>query len=431
MSDHDEVNEDAGGAGGDVTAAPEALAVEAQEAADAAAVATAVSTKDDEDDEERAAVAYGWTYLAVLAVIFGVVALLAFSCDSDEVASTTPVATTTVDNAATATESGTAMPVALSFIVADGTVTLTGAVPDEGARRQLVEAAIARYGEGNVIDELEIDEETTLTGGSITTSGSAVDGDTNADDLQAELVSALGLTDGGVDVSFEAAPLVPVDAEAALSAGTVVLTGELPDQEAIDSVTAAAEAVWGAENVDGSGLSIGEVTWAEGQIRVTGSIDAGDTRGDDFAAALAAGVAGAAIETSGLAVDSGPEALARSEAQLEAALQADPILFALGSTEIDPASDEILTRAAAAINAAPGVAVEIVGHTDDQGGEAANETLSANRAEAVLNRLVELSVDAERLTSRGAGESDPIVANDSDENRAKNRRIEFNFGTSA
>ncbi len=444
MSEHDEVNDGAEGVDDDgVTAAPEALAAEATAEAEAGAKAgdqsevvaadvvaagsgSHAASRSDDEDEERAAVTYGWAYLAILAVIFGVIALLAFSCDSDAPESTTPAVTTTAV-ASTDTDADASTPVALSFVVADGKVTLTGAVPDEGARRQIVDAAVARYGEGNVVDQLTIDEGTTLTGGSITTSGSAVDGDANPAGLQADLVSALGLSDGGVDVSFEAAPLVPVDAEAALLAGKVALTGVLPDQASIDSVIAAAENVWGAGNVDGSGLTVGDATWAGGQIRVTGTVDAGDTRGDAFLAALAAASSGATVDSSGLTVDSGAEALARSQEQLRAALEADPILFALGSSEIDPASDEILTQAAAAINAAPGVDVEVVGHTDDQGGDAANQSLSAARAEAVVARLIELGVDEARLTSRGAGESDPLVPNDSDENRAKNRRIEFSF----
>ncbi len=470
MSDHDEVNDDASAAQAEdtgeesareesaveeaagaestgeeaadvsgITAAPPALAAEAREAAATSdvvtadvvaagtgATAAATLTRTAEEDEERAAVAYGWTYLAVLGVIFGAIAFLAYSCDSDDPESTMPPSSATTVPAV-GDDSAAASPVALAFTVAVGTVTLTGAVPDEGARRQLVDIATARYGDGNVVDQLTIDEATTLTGGTITTSGAATEGDANPEGLQADVVAALGLTDAGVNVSFEAAPLTPVDAEAALAAGKAVLSGELPDQASIDAVVAAAVGVWGDGNVDGAGLTVGDVTWAEGQIRVSGTVDAGDTRGDAFAAALAEASGGATIDLAELTVDSGAEALARSEEQLRAALEANPILFALGSAEIDPASDEILTQAAAAINAAPDVNVEIVGHTDNLGGDAVNERLSASRADAVLARLIELGVDETRLTSRGAGAAEPVADNDTDEGRAKNRRIAFEF----
>ncbi|MEZ5228379.1 MAG: BON domain-containing protein [Acidimicrobiales bacterium] len=149
----------------DVVAADVVAAGAAGSTAGSVRSAAAGHGTTDEDDEERAAVAYGWTYLAVLAVIFGVIALLAFSCDSDEPASTMPAVTTTVavdDGAGSGAE---VTPVELAFVVAeDGTVTLTGAVPDEGARRQIVDAAVARFGEGNVVDQLTIDDGTTLTG---------------------------------------------------------------------------------------------------------------------------------------------------------------------------------------------------------------------------------------------------------------------------
>ncbi len=435
MSDHDEVNGGAEGVDGEVAEPVEVAdtgtndtgeVVVAADVVAAGAAASALATTV-EDDEERRAVGYGWTYLTVLGVIFAAIAFLSFSCDPDETESTMATTPTTAPDAGAADTGADATPVELAFTVADDTVTLTGAVPDEGARRQLVDLATARYGEGNVVDSLTIDENTTLTGGTITTSGTATDGDPNPQGLQSDVAAALGLTESGLDVSFEAAPVVSVDAEAALSAGSVTLTGVLPDQASIDSMTAAAEGVWGVDNVDASGLSIGDVTWADGVVRVTGSIDAGDTRGDAFATALAAAAAGADIDVSGLTIDTSADALARSEEQLRIALEANPILFALGSSEIDPASDEILAQAAAAINAAPGINVEVVGHTDDQGGEAANESLSAARAEAVVARLVELEVDEERLTARGAGEAEPVADNTTEEGRAANRRIAFEF----
>ncbi|MGB1248219.1 MAG: OmpA family protein [Chitinophagales bacterium] len=73
----------------------------------------------------------------------------------------------------------------------------------------------------------------------------------------------------------------------------------------------------------------------------------------------------------------------------------------------------------------PEMQIEIGGHTDDVGEENDNQILSENRAKAVLDYLVENGIDADRLTSVGYGETVPIVENNSDENRAKNRRTTF------
>ena len=71
------------------------------------------------------------------------------------------------------------------------------------------------------------------------------------------------------------------------------------------------------------------------------------------------------------------------------------------------------------------VAIEIGGHTDDQGSDAYNSTLSNQRAESVVNYLIGKGIEKSRLTYKGYGETKPVVKNDSDENRAFNRRVEF------
>lgn len=69
--------------------------------------------------------------------------------------------------------------------------------------------------------------------------------------------------------------------------------------------------------------------------------------------------------------------------------------------------------------------IEIGGHTDDKGSESYNLKLSKDRASSVVAYLVSKGISANRLTSKGYGESQPVVTNDSDENRAFNRRVEF------
>lgn len=69
--------------------------------------------------------------------------------------------------------------------------------------------------------------------------------------------------------------------------------------------------------------------------------------------------------------------------------------------------------------------IEISGHTDDKGSDDYNKTLSNSRANSVMNYLTSKGIEKSRLTAVGYGESQPVVANDNDENRAINRRVEF------
>lgn len=72
----------------------------------------------------------------------------------------------------------------------------------------------------------------------------------------------------------------------------------------------------------------------------------------------------------------------------------------------------------------PAIKIEVVGHTDNVGDDAYNQTLSEKRAASVKQYLVDHGVAAARVQTKGLGESRPKVANDSDANRAINRRTE-------
>jgi outer membrane protein OmpA-like peptidoglycan-associated protein len=71
--------------------------------------------------------------------------------------------------------------------------------------------------------------------------------------------------------------------------------------------------------------------------------------------------------------------------------------------------------------------VEIVGHTDSIGSAEYNEILSMKRAISVRDYLVSKGISVERINCLGLGASKPLLPNTSEENRAKNRRIEFKF----
>ena len=75
------------------------------------------------------------------------------------------------------------------------------------------------------------------------------------------------------------------------------------------------------------------------------------------------------------------------------------------------------------------VRVEVSGHTDDRGKPEHNLELSRRRAESVKQYLVEEGIDPARITTRGAGPSEPIADNGNKRGRAKNRRIEFKLLT--
>ena len=101
------------------------------------------------------------------------------------------------------------------------------------------------------------------------------------------------------------------------------------------------------------------------------------------------------------------------------------IYFETGKATIKPESYPILDKIVKILQDNPKVIVEIQGHTDASGSEKYNLILSQKRAEAVKKYLVEHGIEESRLIAKGYGESKPIAPNDTPENMAKNRRVEF------
>ncbi|NNC82271.1 MAG: OmpA family protein, partial [Flavobacteriales bacterium] len=73
----------------------------------------------------------------------------------------------------------------------------------------------------------------------------------------------------------------------------------------------------------------------------------------------------------------------------------------------------------------PKLEIEIAGHTDDQGSDEYNLSLSQRRVESVVGYLVDAGIDSDRFKARGYGENIPIADNSSEDGRALNRRVEF------
>ena len=101
------------------------------------------------------------------------------------------------------------------------------------------------------------------------------------------------------------------------------------------------------------------------------------------------------------------------------------IEFDYDRATIRPESDSKIAEVVDILRRYPTMRLEIRGHTDDVGEEEYNQELSERRAAAVADRIVAAGIDRDRLKVEGFGESRPLVPNDSDENRRKNRRTEF------
>ena len=103
----------------------------------------------------------------------------------------------------------------------------------------------------------------------------------------------------------------------------------------------------------------------------------------------------------------------------------DNLQFETGSATLSRSSDTQLAQLAAVLKAYPKVTMSVRGHTDATGDPAANKKLSADRAAAVKQALVERGVPAAQIESEGHGSERPIASNDSEDGRAHNRRVEL------
>lgn len=101
------------------------------------------------------------------------------------------------------------------------------------------------------------------------------------------------------------------------------------------------------------------------------------------------------------------------------------IEFEFGRSDVKKESLPLIVQVSEAMKQYPEVKILIQGHTDNVGSEENNMKLSQERAKSVAGELIKSGIQAERLKTKGFGESMPLVSNDSDENRRRNRRTEF------
>ena len=107
------------------------------------------------------------------------------------------------------------------------------------------------------------------------------------------------------------------------------------------------------------------------------------------------------------------------------------IIFDSGQAHLKLAVQPLLEKVAAVILNRPDLAVAIHGHTDDRPIHSrqypSNWELSVDRATQVARTLVQMGIQPTKISIRGFGEDHPLYANDSNDNRLKNRRVEIQF----
>ena len=101
------------------------------------------------------------------------------------------------------------------------------------------------------------------------------------------------------------------------------------------------------------------------------------------------------------------------------------ISFLHGSATLTETASETLDKIAQTLHQHSNMRLHVAGHTDNTGDSNYNLTLSADRAQSVVNYFINQGIEGSRLVAKGLGDRQPIASNDTKEGRSKNRRIEF------
>ncbi|MFI5916333.1 OmpA family protein [Dactylosporangium sp. NPDC051541] len=239
--------------------------------------------------------------------------------------------------------------------------------------------------------------------------------------------------------------LKSVSVKLLVDSGKVTLTGTVPAESDHTKLADAAKAAFGAENVQdtitvdaartaadtdlaglgavisalGKDTKAGVVDLTENVITLTGTVPSQDVKDRAETAAKAAAKSGSVKNELVVGQAAAPE-------QVQTQLVALPTVeFENNSATLTPQGRAVVENAASILKANPNIKVSIEGHTDLTGTAERNQTLSETRARTVLDNLVSLGIAADRLTSKGFGESRPKVQGTDPAANSVNRRVEF------
>ncbi|WP_209426042.1 OmpA family protein [Pararhodobacter sp. SW119] len=237
--------------------------------------------------------------------------------------------------------------------------------------------------------------------------------------------------------------------------GRVLIAGRLPDERIRGAVTAFANARFGSEAVTlearldpelPSGWSVraltalealaelnsGSVLMRADRVDLTG-ISGNPEASDRVTRILSDGLGADARLAVRVRYDEELDPVAqaptpeRCESRVQAVLAARKITFAPGSAQLDSDSRAVLDEIAEILRECGELPLEVAGHTDSQGRAETNQRLSQERAEAVINGLLERRVLVAGMVAQGYGQDNPIADNATAAGREANRRIEISL----
>ena len=348
-------------------------------------------------------------------------------------------------------------------------VTLTGSSPMPASKGKLLEAARADLGGVEVVDQtnlsrgapprfdeaalLLLDQVSKLKDGKVTISDTKISLSGMARELggrEAIAVALKNLPEGFSIASNEVkAPPYIFQANKDPVALTLTLTGYVPDNNVHAAIVAAAGRKFFSEKVVDnlkaslgsppgfagavvpalgalSRLSTGTLVVSDREVKLSGDAlydtAPGQLRGNlvkDFPQGwqLKADIS---VKPAAAPVDATVCQQLFSEV-----LAKGTIRFESGRSNLDLDSAGLLDHLIEIALRCPTTNIEVAGHTDTDGDGATNQALSEKRAQAVVDYLVKAGLPAGRFAAIGYGSTQPVAANDTDDGKARNRRIEF------
>lgn len=247
------------------------------------------------------------------------------------------------------------------------------------------------------------------------------------------LMLMLGLASGGALAQTAAAP----------QSGQVLASGTVADEATKAAMLARLREVYGADKVVDQ-IAVGQVSqpanWnnyvqklitpqlkqvTRGQLKIDGSNVSlrGEVANEAQRQKIASDFATSLNPT--YVINNGLRVTASEQGILDATLADRIVEFDSGKATLTATGQAILDQMAGAMQKLAGRKFEIIGHTDNQGLKASNQSLSEARAAAVKTYLIGKGINGDSLGILGQGADRPVASNATPDGRARNRRIEF------